>query len=93
MQLINPAVYDKDHSARMRASVDDHKQRLRHRNESERAKVQSYFQATSSHSNQIRPGPRFNTTKKTINLSGVEFVVADNFSKLIRVKGDYENST
>lgn len=80
LQLINPAVYEKQSQTRVKAMEETRKLKLMQKNEKERRKLAKYFQhATSSPNNQ---------TSHKLTIQGVEFHVSKDGSKLVRAPGD-----
>lgn len=86
MQLINTAVYDKKVQERQKAMEETAQQKQLHRAEKERSRVMGHFQRTTAPSAQI-PGQA--AAPRIIEINGLQFRVAPDGSKLIRVLGKY----
>ncbi|KAH6670094.1 hypothetical protein B0J14DRAFT_597855 [Halenospora varia] len=91
LQLINTTIYEQESQSRTRAIEETRKQKLAQRDSREKTKFNRHLQrlagntyATSSV--QIRPASA--TGNYEINVQGIQFRVAKNGSKLVKVPGE-----
>jgi hypothetical protein len=89
LQLINASIFQKDSQQRAKAMEETRQQKLRHRDEREKAKFNKHlhreggngYSGSSSHTNST-------TGSYEINVQGIRFRVAKNGSKLVKVPGE-----
>lgn len=89
LQLINASIFQKDSQQRAKAMEETRQQKLRHRDEREKAKFNKHLHreggnghnGSSSHTNGT-------TGSYEINVQGIRFRVAKNGSKLVKVPGE-----
>jgi hypothetical protein len=89
LQLINASIFQKDSQQRAKAMEETRQQKLRHRDEREKAKFTKHlhreggngYNGSSSHTNGT-------TSSYEINVQGIRFRVAKNGSKLVKVPGE-----
>jgi hypothetical protein len=89
LQLINASIFQKDSQQRAKAMEETRQQKLRHRDEREKAKFNKHlhrdggngYNGSSSHTNGT-------TGSYEINVQGIRFRVAKNGSKLVKVPGE-----
>jgi hypothetical protein len=84
-QLINSSVYEKESQKRLKNMEDTWKQKLKQRDDREKAKFNKHLRGSSYNPNITNPpGPSRNYE---INVQGISFIVARNGSKLVKAPG------
>jgi hypothetical protein len=81
LQLINPAIYEKQSLQRAKAIEETRKLKLKQRDEQERKKINNHLQRIVDSSESTSP------SKYEIIVQGIRFRVVKNGSKLLRVSG------
>jgi hypothetical protein len=81
LQLINPAIYEKQSQQRAKAIEETRKLKLRQRDERERQKINKHLQKTVDSSESAMP------SNYEILVHGIRFRVVKNGSKLLRMSG------
>jgi hypothetical protein len=81
LQLINPAIYEKQSQQRSKAIEETRKLKLRQRDERERIKFKKHLQRTVESSESTVP------SNYEISVQGIRFRVVNNGSRLLRVSG------
>jgi hypothetical protein len=88
LQLINPAIYERQSQQRAKAIEETRKLKLRQRDERERVKLSRHLQRLSTMNGQS--GPSSSTVvapNYEISVQGIRFRVVKNGSKLMKVSG------
>jgi hypothetical protein len=84
-QLINSSIYEKESQKRAKAIEETWKQRLKQRDDREKAKFNKHLRTSSQNAGSNNPD---NTGRQyEINVQGISFRVANNGSKLVKVSG------
>jgi hypothetical protein len=91
LQLINTSIFEKDSLNRAKAMEETRKQRLRQRDEREKAKFNRHIQRldgseTNTSGAQKRPGHTAGSYEITVQ--GMQFRVTKNGSKLVKIPGE-----
>ena len=87
LQLINTSIYEKDTQTRAKAMEETRKQKLKQRDDHEKAKLHKHFQRLGSGSIGVA-GATPTTANYEIEVQGIRFRVTKNGSKLAKVSGE-----
>ncbi|KIM97628.1 hypothetical protein OIDMADRAFT_182012 [Oidiodendron maius Zn] len=91
LQLINASIFEKDSQTRAKAMEETRKQKLKKRDERERARFNKHLYRMRGNSNNTS-GVHLRSTDSAenyeISVQGIRFRVAKNGSKLVKVPGD-----
>lgn len=93
LQLINPAIFEKQSLERSKAIEETRKLKLKQRDERERLKLGKHLQRLQSH---VYMDPAFNrptvqNSNHEINVEGIQFRVLKGGSKLVKAAGEIVN--
>jgi hypothetical protein len=96
LQLINASIFENHSQNRAKAMEETRKQKLRQRNEREKARFNKHlYQTRGTIDNTAggQPRPADSAENYEISVQGIRFRVAKNGSKLIKVPGERIQST
>lgn len=91
LQLINTSVYEKNSQHRVKAIEETRQQKLKHRDERERARLNRHLQRVGNHvitSGNVTSRPSDIPGVYEIDIQGIRFRVTKNGSKLVRLSGE-----
>ena len=91
LQLINASIFEKDSQTRAKAMEETRKQKLRKRDERERARFNKHLYRMRGNSNNtsgVHPRSAESAENYEISVQGIRFRVAKNGSKLVKVPGE-----
>lgn len=88
LQLINTSIYEKDAQSRAQAMEETRKQKLKQRDDREKAKLHKHIQRLGSGNTGIAGQSTRPAANYEIDVQGVRFRVTKNGSKLARVSGE-----
>ena len=86
MQLINSSVYDKEIQARNKAIEETRRLKALQKDQREKQKIERHLNALTS-----RAGQATNVVHE-VSINGLKFHVADGGSKLVRIRGEIDDS-
>ena len=88
LQLINTSIYEKDTQTRAKAMEETRKQKLKQRDEREKAKLQKHIQRLGDGNIGIAGPATHPAANYEIDVQGIRFRVTKNGSKLAKVSGE-----
>lgn len=91
LQLINASIFEKDSQSRVKAMEETRKQKLRQRDERERARFNKHLygmRGSIENVAGVQPPSTNLTENYEISVQGIRFRVAKNGSKLVKVPGE-----
>jgi len=91
MQLINPAIYEKQSQERARAIEETRKLKLKQKDEREKLKLSKHLQHLDGSATPHTPNIR-TTQNYEIGIQGIRFRVMKDGSKLVKVDGDQNSA-
>jgi hypothetical protein len=93
LQLINTTIFEKETLNRAKAIEETRKQKLRQRDEREKAKLMKHLQILGGeHANFARPSSTNTASNYEIEVQGIRFRVTNNGSKLAKVPGEISHT-
>ena len=90
LQLINAAVYEKDTQNRTKAIEETRQQRIRDRDQREKAKLRNFVVHQARKNERPATNAAGSAGRYEIDIEGIRFAVAKNGSKLLRLPGMFK---
>ena len=92
LQLINTSIYEKDTQTRAKAMEETRKQKLKQRDDREKAKLHKHIQRLGGGNIGIASPLPYPATNYEIEVQGIRFRVTKDGSKLAKVAGEISNN-